>query len=164
MPCGFVRPQALHTGQKGSQAVQEPNHHFARRLVHTHLCFCLTHCGPSQQKPSQARCGGQPTPGHSTVSEGQGSPPHPPVAPVVGALGILLIIHIIICHQQVLPLDQVFVIFCHVRADAETIDKMVVNSQALAVQNPQIPKAGQTAVLFTPKMTESQRGYSLFRE
>lgn len=50
-------------------------------------------------------------------------PPVPPVAPVVGSLGILLIVNVVVCHQQVLALDQVFVVFSHVRADPKAANE-----------------------------------------
>lgn len=42
-----------------------------------------------------------------------------PVPPVVGALGVFLIINIIISHEQVFPLQLVFVVHRHVGADSK---------------------------------------------
>lgn len=63
-----------------------------------------------------------------------------PVAPVVGTLCILLIVHIVVCHQQVLPLDQVFVVFSHVWADAKAISETDVSSSNFTAQKPSSPR------------------------
>lgn len=65
-----------------------------------------------------------------------------PVAPVVGALCILLIVHIIVCHQQVLPLDQVFVVFSHMWTDTKAINETEVSSFDFIIQIPSPPRNG----------------------
>lgn len=42
-----------------------------------------------------------------------------PVPPVVGALGIFVIIDIVISHQQIFSLQLVFVVVCHMGADSK---------------------------------------------
>lgn len=78
-----------------------------------------------------------------------------PVPPVVGTLGVLLIIHIIVGHQQVFAFQLVFVVIIHVGTDAKTViwgkktlilhiqppnhtsDKLIVNRmQILATECP----------------------------
>ncbi len=44
-----------------------------------------------------------------------------PVPPVVRTLGVLLIIHIIVGHQQVFAFQLVFVVIIHVRTDTKTV-------------------------------------------
>lgn len=59
---------------------------------------------------------------------------HRPVPPVVWTFGVFIIVHIIIGHQQIFAFELVFVVICHVWANATTVFKKKKEEEIRVVQ------------------------------